>query len=207
MVVVIVIAIIAAMALPSMSVMRLDRRTYDDAGSVLQLFRAARTRAVGRGTAVMVTITVNGALDRGTFQMYEAVAPNPTNQGIARTPVSSCKVPNEWKLGDPTKTFFVDGVNLNGPIDADADIQTKFIVYDAVNPSGASNVAGAICYTPLGRSYLLPGAQPLPDFSAVQPSVSAIELRVQRDVTKGGGGTTRSVMIPPNGMARLYSHG
>ena len=48
---VIIIGILAALAIPSMSTARFDRHAYNDAGSVMMLFRVARTRAVARGDA------------------------------------------------------------------------------------------------------------------------------------------------------------
>jgi hypothetical protein len=39
-------------------------------------------------------------------------------------------------------------------------------------------------------------------FNGMLPTVSPLELQVHRT----GGGTYRSVLIPPNGMARVFSH-
>src|ERR1019366_356827 len=82
MVVVVIIGIVAALAIPAMSVMGFDRHAYNDAGSIMMLFRSARTRAVARGGAVLISMASNGATDRGTFIMYEAVTPN-INGGLA----------------------------------------------------------------------------------------------------------------------------
>src|SRR5438067_9952759 len=77
-VVVTIIAIVAVLAIPTMVSASVDRRVFSDAGYVAELFRIARTRAVGRGAAVLVQITATTSSGGGRFQMFEAVAPNPT---------------------------------------------------------------------------------------------------------------------------------
>jgi type II secretory pathway pseudopilin PulG len=213
MVVVIVIGVLAALAVPSMGGARFDRHTYDDAGAVMQLFRSARTRAIARGGAVLVTMSTS-ATDRGTFMMYEAVTDNAGaagTTGLARTPVSSCKSPTAWTPlptinangGSTGTVLLVDGVNLNGGIEAQAGIKSQLLGYGgAFNAAGATFTAGAICYTPLGRSYIATGAVVPAMFDGLLPTISPIEILV----TGAAGTTQRSVLVPPNGMARLFSH-
>jgi type II secretory pathway pseudopilin PulG len=215
MVVVIIIGVIAALAIPTMSIARFDRLAYNDAGAIMQLFRSARTRAIARGGAVLITIGANGATDRGTFAMFEAVAPNAggTSQGLARTPVTSCKAPTDWTvlpavgaLLNTNTILGLDGVNLNGPLENDADIQTQLFVYGFGSTLAGARTAltggGSICWTPLGRSYIATGARSATMFAGMMPTVSPLELQVQH----AKGGTYRSVLVPPNGMARLFSH-
>jgi hypothetical protein len=52
-----IIAIVAVLAIPTLSAAQVDRRVFADAGYVSQLFRIARTRAVGRGAAVLVEMS------------------------------------------------------------------------------------------------------------------------------------------------------
>ncbi len=213
MVVILIIGIVAALAIPAMSVMGWDRHAYSDAGSIMMLFRSARTRSVARGGAVLISMTANGATDRGTFIMYEAVTPN-INGGLARTPVATCKAPTSWlnlpTLALPTSNpnvLLVDFVNLNstntGAAEVQADIETQLLMYTSPSSSAQTPVAaGYICYTPLGHTYLSMGALAQPVFDGVLPTTSALEARV----TRATGATFRSVLIPPNGMARLFSH-
>jgi prepilin-type N-terminal cleavage/methylation domain-containing protein len=205
MVVIIVIGIIAALAIPTMSASRYDRHAYDDAGSIMQLFRSARTRAIARGGAMLITLNANGATDRGTFMMYEAVAPN-AGGGTARTPVANCKSPMNWTplTVANTSILLVDGVNLNGNIEVRADIQTQLFIYTspAANTASKITTGASICYTPLGRSYVALGAPSATMFDGQVPTISPLEVEVQR----AAGGTYRSVVVPPNGMARLFSH-
>ncbi|HEX3345718.1 MAG TPA: prepilin-type N-terminal cleavage/methylation domain-containing protein [Polyangiaceae bacterium] len=213
MVVILIIGIVAALAIPAMSVMGWDRHAYNDAGNIMMLFRSARTRSVARGGAVLISMTANGVTDRGTFIMYEAVSPN-INGGLARTPVATCKLPTSWQnlptIALPTSNpnvLLVDSVNLNSTngnsAEVQGDIETQLLVYTSTTNSAQTPIAaGYICYTPLGHTYVNVGALAQPVFDGVLPTTSAIEARVSR----ANGGTFRSVLIPPNGMARLFSH-
>jgi prepilin-type N-terminal cleavage/methylation domain-containing protein len=201
-IVVIIIGIIAVLAIPSMRIGTYDRHAYQDAGAVMQLFREARLRAVARGGATLIQMTTSGTsstTDRGTFGMYEAVAQNPNGVAGAQTPIATCKSPTNWTLANLP---ILDGVNLNGSPEADADIRTAFNVYSSAGTQSFGAVY--ICYTPLGRSYLVTGASALatPVFDGLIPTTSPIEVRVQRAT----GSTVRSVLVPPNGMARIFSH-
>jgi prepilin-type N-terminal cleavage/methylation domain-containing protein len=202
-VVVIIIGVVAALAIPTMALTRFDRHAYDDAGAIMQLFRSARTRAIARGGAVLVTMTANAPTDRGTFMVYEAVTDNPGTAGATgqpRTPVASCKAPTVW---DPTSkyTVFVDSLNLNGKIESQANIQTSILSYASKTPTVVKNVLN-VCWTPLGRSYVALGKPAAGMFDGQLPTTNPLEILVQRI----GGGTARSVLVPPNGMARLFSH-
>ena len=109
-VVVTIIGILAMMAMPVMGDAKLERHTYDDAGQILELVRTARTRAMGRGAATMVSFNANGT--RGTYRMLEAVSPNPGggNDATNRLPRATCTNPTAtaWTEGDFNNTF-VDG--------------------------------------------------------------------------------------------------
>jgi len=178
------------------------------------LFREARTRAVARGGAQLIAMTSNGSGDRGTFVLYEAVTPNLNNSGLARTPVATCKSPTAWQplppLTNPNanpNVLLVDDVNLNTTTATGAevagDIETQLFIYTSVANSAQTPFAtGYVCYTPLGHTYVTTGALALPIFDGILHTTSALEARV----TRAGGGTYRSVLIPPNGMARLFSH-
>jgi type II secretion system protein H len=203
-VVVIIIGIVAALAIPSMGASRWDRHAYDDAGAIMQLFREARTRSIARGGAVLVTMSANGTTDRGTFALWEAVAPNVNATTVAnRTPVASCKTPTSWANLTATNpnVLLVDGVNLNSTIEANADIETAAFWYQNPTTNTATSfTSGYVCYTPLGRSYIVIGGQPV--FDGQLPALSPLEFRVKW----AGGGNTRSVLVPPNGLARVFSH-
>ncbi len=212
MVVVVIIGLMAALAVPSMRIATFDRHAYDDAGEIVQLFRAARTRSVARGAAVLISMASSGQANRGTFMMYEAVAGlagagNAANKTlVAAVPVSSCKAPTVWAtLPVPGAPYagqtvrYVDGVNLNGTPEVDADIETTITTY---SPAQTAFNPGYVCYTPLGRAY---ASSPTANFTTT-PNVNPIQVLVQRFAA--GGSTTggRSVIVLPNGTARIFSH-
>ena len=210
MVVVMIIGIVAALAIPTMSTARFDQEAYADAGTIMQLFREARARAVSRGGAELIAMTANGPTDRGTFTLWEAVAPDPTGNGTARLPLANCGSPTSWlNLAAGNQAVVqIDSVNLNPPaglstVEVEADIETAMFNYN--NPAAPTAVAfntGYVCYSPLGRSYMNVGGAAAPVFDGLLPTVGVLEMRV----TRGTGGTIRSVLLPPNGMSRLYSH-
>ncbi len=227
MVVVIIIGIIAALAIPTFSVSGYERRAYDDAGSIMMLFRSARTRAVARGGAILISMSANGTGDRGTFMMYEAVSTNINQQGNAETPISSCKSPTAW-LPLPTTSNpgahpattttngvnLLDGVNLNDVgMETTGNIQTTLNYYASATASTAQPFTqGYICFTPLGHTYITTptggsggssATQATPVFDGVLPTVGVIEAVVSRP---NASSVLRSVVLPPNGMARVFSH-
>lgn len=225
-VVIIIIGILAALAMPTMSTARYDREAYTDAGSIMMLLREARMRAIARGGAEMVAMTANGLADRGTFVLWEAVTMDPNGNGTARLPSPSCMAPTIWPqpLPDPSQGLVmvngqqgvvsVAGVNLNtqnqsaSALEAVADIETQLYYY--LSTASSAPVAfntGYVCFTPLGRSYASVIGATAPIFDGMLPSVSVIEARVLRGVHNNvGSSQIRSVLLPPNGMARLFSH-
>ena len=200
MVVVVIVGVLAILAMPSMSLMLYDRDAYNDAGAIMAMFRSARTRAVGRGGAVLISMdaSTSDPTRRGTFMMYEAVTTDPTGGG-AETPVASCKLPTNWTLANLQP---VEWLTMNGSLEQHASITSTFYVYAGTSKTLFTN--GYICYTPLGRSYVVTGLAPVaqPTFDGQLATVNPIEVQVAR----AGGATIRSVLIPPNGMARLFSH-
>jgi len=213
MVVVIIIGILAALAIPTMSTAKYDRDVYNDAGGIMQLFREARTRAVARGAAEMITMTANGLSDRGTFQLWESVGADPTGTGANRLPIPNCGTPSVWPVAGAaggTTVILVDGVNLNtgtASVEANADIETKMYFYqDPTTTAQTGFATGYVCFTPLGRAYVSATGTPSPSFDGVLPTVGVIQIDVSRHASSVIVGTTRSVLLPPNGMARLFSH-
>lgn len=218
-VVIMIIGIIATLAVPSMRIGTFDRHAYQDAGAIMQLFREARLRAVARGGATLITMTANGTSNRGTFMLYEADAQNSGAVGTAtyQTPVPSCKTPTLWNTsataasGSSNNTVLVDGVNLNSSPENDADIETTLNVFGVNAGTGLSQLV--MCFTPLGRSYLLTPGQAgfsitAPLFDSLAPNMNVVEAQVTRGTTSGlTGGTTRNVLVIPNGMPRLLSQG
>ena len=215
-VVVAIIGILAMMAFPQMGDAQLERHTYDDAGSILGIVRAARTRAMGRGAATMVTFdTVTAGAARGNYRLYEAVSPNPggASDATARLPNASCTIPSlEWTAGNPTNAF-IDGSNLNGPYETNNNIISRVVTFDSTGtPTVTSNLV-ALCFTPLGRTYFwMGGAGSPPTFNAGVPFLGTIAIDVARlfpgqtaIASSAVAGITRRVLVPSSGNARILS--
>jgi prepilin-type N-terminal cleavage/methylation domain-containing protein len=204
-IVVAIIAIVAVLAIPTMSAAQIDRHVFTDAGYVGELFRIARTRAVGRGAAVLVKLTATNTNGGGTFSMYEAVVANPAGGGSAEIPSSSCKAPTRWPgasgtLG--TDYEFVDAVNLSGTYE-----QQNSIAAQVKDPSGtvlASGTDAFLCFTPGGRIYYVATT---PTFDNVTPLGGAIQIDVRRfsGTFATAVGLTRTVWVTSSGSTRIVS--
>jgi type II secretory pathway pseudopilin PulG len=208
MVVVIIVSIVAVLAIPSMIKARDDRRAYDDAASVMQLFRQARLRAVGRGSAIAVQLTAAVGSDRGTFQVYEAVTDDPVTTGgtpgataTEAYPFSSC-VNAIWSAAPPAgNSRLIEGISLNGARDNDIKIQSTIVAHVATGGTDTTSTVTIawLCFTPTGRVYVDTG-NATPTFNG---AVSLVDLKVQVNRPTG---IKRSVLVPPTGMARLLSN-
>jgi prepilin-type N-terminal cleavage/methylation domain-containing protein len=232
-VVIVIIGIVAALAIPAMSTARYDREAYTDAGSIMMLLREARMRAIARGGAELVSMNASGLANRGQFGIWEAVTQNPGANAagsFARLPLPNCMAPTVWgplpaygtqgltqmagAANNAQYILFIDGVDLNtqnqsaSSLEALADIETQLYYYlGAASPAPVAFQQGYVCFTPLGRSYANVVGATQPVFDGFQPSVTVIEARVLRGVNNNvSSGQIRSVLLPPNGMARLYSH-
>ena len=215
-VVVMIIGILAMLAFPVMTDSTVDRHVYDDAGRILELVHTARTRAMGRGAATMVTFdTVTSGQVRGNYRMYEAVSPNPggANDTTARLPSASCTFPaGVWTAANPTNTF-IDGVTLNDTYETSTNIVSRVVTFDNTGIASVASTIIAICWTPLGRTYFWSGgAGTTPQFSAAAPFLGTIAIDVARllsgQTTIGATSTqglTRRVLIPSTGNARIVS--
>ena len=129
-------------------------------------------------------------------------------------PVPNCTSPTIWLplAAGNQGIVLIDGANLNtqlnnpNSIEVVADIETTMQVYsDPTNSTAVAFSTGYICYTPLGRAYVNVGSLAQPVFDGVLPSVGVVEVKVTR-ATAATGGMVRSVLLPPSGMARLFSH-
>jgi prepilin-type N-terminal cleavage/methylation domain-containing protein len=220
MVVVILVGILAVMAIPQMTYANVEKRSYNDAITVSELFREARTRAMGRGSAEVIQMTSNGVADRGTFVLWEAqstAAPGPPPGGILPigSPMSMCGFPTSWPptglvcggaVAGQTATC-IDGVNLNGSIEAIDGITTTI---NGANLAGGITPinAASICFTPLGRTYWfpLPG---VPAFIPGSPMVGELQIALTHtypgDASGLKVGITRTIVVPNSGATRIFS--
>jgi prepilin-type N-terminal cleavage/methylation domain-containing protein len=156
MVVVMLVAILAMIATPSMTEARNDRIAFDYASRYQQLLVKARARAAGTGSAHLV-LFAPGTGGRGYARVYAALDGG-TSPGPA--PVSSCKETGQWAqaLVDPPSVTaasarLIDFVDLNRPgINDDMDLRATPRL-GAANPPDPVT-ALAVCITPAGVTYI-----------------------------------------------------
>jgi type II secretory pathway pseudopilin PulG len=219
MVVVILIGILTVMALPTMAEAHYSARTLDDATKIAELYRSARTRALGRGAAMLVQgasmnlyNSMNGAPTNvsgglGVFFLYEAQV---AVTGIAGSgllplppgsPLSSCGVPTTvWPtIIASASTTLMDEVNLNTTAEQGAQI------WSTISDSNGPETVTSLCYTPLGRTYYALSATPV--FTAGANLLHGeLQIAVQRSGLGGPvSGLTRTVIIPDSGATRIVS--
>jgi prepilin-type N-terminal cleavage/methylation domain-containing protein len=207
MVVVIIVGILAVMAIPAMTMATVDRRSYDDAILVAELFREARTRAMGRGAAEMIAMTqVGGSAggDRGTFLLYEAQVVSAPPLGVMPlgSPMTTCGSPTVWTTASKTAVL-IDGVNLNGSIEQIDGIWTTLT---GPAPGGGVGAVSAafMCFTPLGRAYW--SAAVAPSFLPGSPMLGELQIALQHTYNGVAGGIVRTVIVPNSGATRIISH-
>ena len=189
------ITILAATSIPLITRQMRDRRTQEAAQRVASLYRDARMRAMGRGSAMLVRYTPG---TRGRFEIREAQrgsTDSPTGSSSAACsalPVSSCLTP-DW----------------NGAVDDEYRILTYLdlanrgeydrLNIDLLNESKTPLSTLDICFTPMGRAFSRSNlAQNL------QPLTSAHVAEVYRAEGSNRLGRTRRVLILPTGSSRIY---
>jgi prepilin-type N-terminal cleavage/methylation domain-containing protein len=214
-VVVTIIAIVAAVAIPSMTSGQFDRRVFTDAAGIGEIVREARTRAVGRGAAELLTLTSDGSLNKFTVRLDESVQANPSGGG-SNVPVSSCGAPTIW-TGAGASSTFVDQFSFTradssgkATLEGQAQILAR-MVYPFTTASTtwvADNTSIYLCFTPSGRVLFSTTAAP--------SSFGAMGGPLAVQLTRIGFGSTpldatqsnliRTVWIPPTGATRITSH-
>ena len=189
MVVVIIIAVVAVIAIPSITFQLRDRRTRQAAQMVASLYTEARTRAMGRGAAVLVRFDKVSEAS-GKMEVREAI--RGAGAGDCRDlPVSSCLQP-AWEVAtsnrlltefDPAHRIEFNGVQIE---------------MEQPGAGGAVN-AMELCFTPLGSSFVRYA------FNGAWTRLSGVPVasvwRKNNDGSRHG--LTRQVMILPNGAAHL----
>lgn len=190
MVVVMIIGILAALAMPVMSRAKDDQRAFYVAQTIAQTFREARARAIGTGGAQVVTFTV--AAPGGAVRWLSEVDTANQEVGTCRTTAWG-GVPVAAGAGLRTQAAYDFSHNL----DAQVGITTAFNTLEAAT-------FNSVCFAPSGRVF---GAANLDSFAAAQALTGMSAIDVSR-VPPGGGGTTgiiRAVVLSPSGMARVVS--
>lgn len=197
--VVTIIGVFCALALPSMATRMRDRRTTVAANQITMLYRTARMRAIGRGSAVLVRYDKTGTQ---TLVVREAIAGSNATYGCNLQPVSSCTVPfNRW-----------DSVNLYSQIDLIVPFPAnKSFEHTQVDLSdGAGVVQGQydVCFSPSGVTY---GRSAFGAAFGVLNNIPSLRLCTKEvpsatpcvSDANNKLGVDRYVYVLPNGIARL----
>lgn len=194
MVVVVIITVMATLAIPLVTEQLRDRRTQEAAERVAGIYRDARMRAMGRGSAVLVRFSPG---TRGRFDVYEAqrgTTDSPTGSSdpaCAALPVSSC-LNTDWNAAAGTSyrsLSFLDLATRNE--------------YDRVKIGMKDQGGGAVstldvCFTPMGRTYYRTNTA-----TTLTQLTNVHSAEVYRTDGTDRIGRTRNVLVLPNGVARL----
>lgn len=187
MVVVLIISILAMMALPSMAQRLRAYKGRQAAESLAGLFREARLRAMGRGSAVMVQYD-----GTGTFTLREAIVGTTsggaaTPAGCERMPESSCFPATRWSSAAENQQLSIYNFAASG------DFQVASFVAGVPGAFGALS----ICFSPLGRSYNTASG-------TLSEMISPVRFSVART---DGVSVNRAVLVSPIGTARVVVTG
>ena len=216
MVVVMLVALLAALAVPSFSVARNDRAAFDYARQYQQILVQGRSRAAGTGSAHLALLTPGGGTGRGAIRLYAALDGTTT---AGPNPVASCKFdatqwndaapePTDYRkdriIGATNRARFIDFADLNRPgINDDMDLRARLWLNGVER---AATDAIAICITPAGITYVGAGADPVQAIAAMRiapPFTGMAEVHIRRHQTGAGIGLERIVQISGGGAPRL----
>lgn len=184
------IGIVVAAAAPSWIDLTKDRRVENAALNIADLYRTARSRSMGRGSAVMVRWDANASMPTdsvpsGHFTVREGVA-GPT--GAANNlPTASCFTPDWGDSGTTSKHVM-----------AFDERRTRFEPAEAafLDDNATVQQYAQICFTPSGRTFIRYASSG--NFSVMN---GVPRVRVTNKNTK----FARFVVFPPHGSARVVS--
>jgi prepilin-type N-terminal cleavage/methylation domain-containing protein len=217
MVVVVLIALLAMIAAPSMVRARSDRLAFAFARDVSGAIHSARTRAAGRGAAHLVLyLQSTSSGDRGTVVIFEAL--DGTNAGsnpAGPNPSSSCRRPNQWAYAstwapsaaaDPANfAAVVEGVTANsngnaGEVVEQENIRMKARFSTLGSATAPVDVTGAfaMCITPNGTTYYGSGASASAAITAMQQSTQPFVDIVEVDVARHAAGASNPPIVGLN---------
>jgi type II secretory pathway pseudopilin PulG len=191
MVVVVIIAILAVIAVPSFTSRFRQQRVVRAAQDIAEVYRSARTQALGRGSAVTVILTP-GNNGTGTVEILEGVEGDAAGVTAERancgaSPSRGC-ITNDWAnvLASPN----------TGTARRIHRMKPPTSVSFTATLDGAAEPMVAVCFSPGGRTYVNRNGAP---WSAAQWRV----LNTVLDLGVSGEGRTHRVVVLPNGTARL----
>jgi type IV fimbrial biogenesis protein FimT len=182
-VVVVIIGLFAAMAVPGVSQRLMSQNLLASSEQIASLYRTARLRAMGRGSAVLVRFTGTG------MQLRERVygASTVWADGCDNLPWPSCTDDKTaWAAADSRNQLLSSFSNPDMTITAE-------------NAAGTALTYLDVCFTPAGRTFARTTATG--DFA---PLTEVPRLAVNR---AGGNDQLleRKILILPNGNSRVVA--
>jgi type II secretion system protein H len=199
---VVIITIFATLALPAFRDGMRDRRARQAAEEVARVFRDARLRAMGRGSAVLVRYVES----THSFQVREAIAgPSPSGLNTCRRlPATSC-LQADW-VGTNATGISSQQIDSYDASDV-SDIKMRLEVPIPAEGTAVDNFS--VCFTPLGRAFAALGSSAWPPvFVGSSPMNYSPRFRVYRADSSGNRiSLERRVVLLPNGQARLQTAG
>ena len=184
MVVVVIIGLLAAIALPSIAARMRERRTNQAAQQIALLYRNARLRAMGRGFAVLV----NYSSATGSFRVLETLPAGGLTDCTPRLPPSCTNT--SWAVATATRVVETFNPSASGSTGSYAGVSVSV----TAQPSGNTASTLDLCFTPRGRTF-----SRLLTADTLQPMTGVIEITVGRAAPM----LQRRVNVLPNGMARV----
>ncbi len=194
MVVVIIIGITSAVAIPSYSELLTDRRVQDDASQISSLLREARARAMARGSGVLVAFTGGGG-GGGAFAVYESVTTMPGMlPGVNRVPLGTCRSPSRWAplANTNANIWLLTSADFTGTRDVHAGLRTVYR-----DQGGVDLTTVYLCFTPTGRVY----QSATPNFDGAQPLAASHQFVLSRTSVN----LARRVLVTSAGTFRVRS--
>lgn len=186
MAVVMIIAILAVIAVPGAARMIKERRSASAAAYMVQQYRIARARSLGRSSAVLVRY------NQGHVTVLEAVAgTGGTATGCDITPVGAC---TEAAFSSADTMRSLDDFNPTG---ASYD-GVAFELSQWTGSSASTYTNADICFSSSGRTWLRTSTA-----GAFTELTTAIDIRVRMESGGEVIGVERHIYVLPNGMARL----
>jgi len=188
--VIVIIGILAAAASPVFVRLLRDGRVSNAASQVADMVRMARTRALGRGSAVLVRWNFNQSVPTdiqpvGRLSMREAIVG--VDGACSLAPATYCQT-TDWSNNSQNSKLlmsFDDRSTQYWPT------QLSFRKPDATPATYAE-----ICFSPRGRTYIRYTAQ-----GVFEVLAGALLFQAQNQNTT----MSRYVVVPPNGVARIVT--
>ena len=181
-----IIAIFAVVALPAVTRQLRERRTTNASQQIAQMYRIARMRALGRGSAVLVRYNASDG-----FHLREAIVGTTGGLGGCQLSViSSCTAsPGRWD--DATYYREIDSFD---PAHSSAYDMVQLVVHGS-STTVLSNLD--VCFTPAGATFWQTASGGFSRLSFVP------HAHVWSNDSGGRAGVQRLVFVLSNGAARV----